>query len=76
MTTIRYAVYREGPGDGSTYAECWGSTASSRGHLIGEYRDREEALQAAKLESDGDSDGGASVTVRDRIAHEYIDFSR
>ena len=51
MTT--YEVRAQGPGDGSTYSECWGSTATSRGRLVVSVSSLAEALTAA-IEDDRD----------------------
>lgn len=32
----RYVLLEQGPDDRSTYAECWGSTRTSRGRLVAE----------------------------------------
>jgi hypothetical protein len=33
---MRYKLYVQGPDNNSTYAECWGSTATSPGRLVRE----------------------------------------
>lgn len=32
----RYTLYQTGPDNRSTYAECWGSTRTSRGRVVAE----------------------------------------
>ncbi len=46
-TTKRYAVECDSPDGGrSTYAECWGATATSRGRVLSEHDALEDAVAA------------------------------
>jgi hypothetical protein len=45
--SMRYKLYEQGPDDKSTYAECWGSTATSDGRLVAESSRLSDLAEAA-----------------------------
>jgi hypothetical protein len=63
---MRYKLYVQGPDNNSTYAECWGSTATSPGRLV------REASRLADLIEAADGLGHSNWSVRDGHRREWM----
>jgi hypothetical protein len=63
---MRYRLLQQGPDDRSTYAECWGSTATSDGRLVA------EAKRLVDLVEPASKMGHSNWSVHDTHLRVYV----
>jgi hypothetical protein len=63
---MRYQLLAQGPDNRSTYAECWGSTATSDGRLV------TAAARLADLVETADGMGHTNWLIRDSHRRQWI----